>query len=150
MNRKIQGSNWESRFDAECKYHGVDVMKLGSDKWTPSGFKAKKGLPDRLLYFEDQISLIDLKSFKDQISIRYSDIDQNQVEELLKCESHGHRAGYLCYFMKMDAVVFFSANQLSEITHNHSLMGLDGEYIGTFKEFNIGNLFIKAGAFRLV
>lgn len=150
MSQKEQGCAWEKRFDEECKACGVSFIQAGKDKWTPIGFRAPQGVIDRILFFGILVSFVDLKSFKDQDCIRFSDINKEQLDALIKSEGHGHRSGYVTYFLKQDAVVFFPASKLGQLGPGSSINGAEGEYLGTIREFALGNLFSQQEPFKLV
>lgn len=70
-----------------------------------------------------------------------SAIDNDQMMNLLKCENHVHRSGYLIYFRTENRICFFSATSLLDLKHRDSLKSNEGLFLGTRFTLDLGILF---------
>lgn len=84
---------------------------------------------------------IDCKTV-DKNTFSKSDIKSpHQIEFLDSIEHMKCRAGFLIWFRKDNHVVFYDASKLKKLKTGESVSPLDGEYLGNYESFALGNLF---------
>lgn len=144
---RINGREFENILEIQANHQGVLFIKmpLGARRIKPN-FKNQFGLIpvktpfDYTLVFEGHAAFLDCKRFQGS-RITYSMLTEHQVDKLSAIEEHGCVAGYLIWWEDENAVSFFTAKQLAAIRPGSGISASEGEYLGTYESFALGNLF---------
>lgn len=138
---KAEGDAFESALDWTAKRAGFETVAL------PTGCKVLGGgrtqlvkTPfDRVYAKYPQSLFVDAKSTA-ETNFQYSMIKTHQVDELLKLERAGFRAGYIVHFRKTGEVAFLSAGILNALRPGESLSAAQGVSLGTFQAMDLARL----------
>lgn len=143
---KSIGAGFENIFQASCNRHQVIVIRIPDgartyrDPRTGKPQLARVKSPfDFLITAGGQSAVIDTKTV-DSNRIGYAFIDENQMRNLLEA-GKSINAGYVVWFRKIDAVVFFSAFRLRTVFPGEGLGIEDGLHLGTGGDFNVRKIF---------
>ena len=140
---KVQGNQFELIFEKQCRMQGIAYRKVPmSCKWMGLGnLQLMESELDYIAIHNGVCAFVDTKTFEGDKFV-YSDIKQHQLKTALFYNEYKVKAGYLVWFRKENAVCFFMGTFLEEVKPRESRWWYEGEYLGTYEEFCLGNLFI--------
>lgn len=95
---------------------------------------------DYVLMLKNKTVILDTKTTEGS-TFTHSAIKSHQLSELLKCQPHVHRSGYLVWHRDVDQVAFYPAHLLSVLKHRQSLSVMDGLNLGSLSKMDITRLF---------
>lgn len=84
-------------------------------------------------------SFFDAKNCADT-NFQYSQITPHQLNELMRLELEGFRAGYVVHFKKTGRVRFFAAQELARLLPGESLSESEGEDFGIYPDIDLNYL----------
>lgn len=139
---KARGDAFENILATSASRTNWDIIKI------PLG--AKQVSADRLIRVQtpfdfvfikkEKVIFCDSKTTKNK-TFTFSSITNHQLKELLICESHGHKSGYIVNFTEYKKTVFFSATQLNNLQKNNSLRPSDGILVGENYIINLDRIY---------
>jgi hypothetical protein len=142
---KMQGTQFETIFKKQALMQGFFVEKnLINAKLTYSGgLQRVFGELDWKLVLRStgQIGFFDTKSFEGKF-FTYSNLTEHQVKRAALWNELKIPAGFVIWFRPLDAVVFFTGEQISNKGERARFLPKEGVYLGKMIDFALGNLFL--------
>lgn len=135
---KVIGTAWENTIETINKYTGWHTIRIPDGcKRIKDGFIPVKSPFDFIFTKDNTIVFADAKTTMDS-TYSYSKINQDQLRNLALLEYKGGAiAGYLVYFRKHDAVVFFKSSQLIQLRGSSSIQIDNGVLLGGLHNFRL-------------
>jgi hypothetical protein len=144
---KATGLGFETIFELQARQRGLYAEKnLLSARFLPTKklIAVKSRLDFNLMTNTGKAAFVDLKSFVGE-SFTYSSIEPHQLGQALNYESRGFPSGFVVWFRKTNAVVFFSARTIQQAGPGNSFDATKGKILGQFESFNAGLIFLGEG-----
>lgn len=136
---KAQGQRFEILFKNITSAQGFKCIQIPMGaKMISAQRMIRVATPfDFVLFYDHYTFCIDTKTTSAN-RFAYSSLKPHQVKELSECGKFFNvLAGYVVNFFELNKVVFYSANQLSELKTKSSLTPEDGIMLGTTMNFNL-------------
>lgn len=144
MNPREEGRQFEEIFKKQCNMQGISVRKKPlSAKWNyGGGLQLIESELDFELIFETLFAFIDAKTF-DRDTLPHKLIKEHQVKTALWYMDNKVTSGYVVWHRPSNSVVFYDGRQLASVNKGESLHWSQGEYLGGYEDFCLGNLFVR-------
>lgn len=139
---KKNGQKFETILEDSAHRTHWDIIKIPLGAKQVSAVKLiRTQTPfDFVFIKKEKVLFVDAKTTKAK-NYSFSAVTDHQLKELLICESHGHKAGYIVNFIEQKKTIFFSATQLKNITQGSSLSPSDGILVGENFIINLDRIY---------